>query len=58
MARRVDWVWFIISQIAFGLTAGFVVAREQPIATMQTWPLTARAGVQAGGRGVPDERRR
>jgi hypothetical protein len=46
---RVDWVWFIVSQIAFGLTAGFVVAREQPIATMQTWPLAARAGVQAGG---------
>jgi hypothetical protein len=55
---RVDWVWFIISQIAFGLTAGFVVAREQPIATMQTWPLAARAGVQAGGGRAPREPQR
>jgi hypothetical protein len=44
---RVDWTWFIASQIAFGLAAGFVVARAQPVATMQTWPLAARAGVQA-----------
>ena len=55
---RVDWVWFIISQIAFGLTAGYVVAREQPIATMQTWPLAARAGVQAGGARTPREPQR
>jgi len=55
---RVDWVWFIISQIAFGLTAGYVVAREQPIATMQTWPLAARAGVQAGGGRAPREPQR
>lgn len=46
---RVDWTWFIASQIAFGLAAGFVVARAQPVATMQTWPLAARAGVQATG---------
>jgi hypothetical protein len=46
---RVDWTWFIASQIAFGLAAGFVVARAQPVATMQTWPLAARAGVEATG---------
>jgi hypothetical protein len=46
---RIDWVWFIVSQMAFGLTAGVVVARAQPIATMQTWPLAARAGVEATG---------
>jgi hypothetical protein len=46
---RIDWVWFIASQMAFGLTAGFVVARAHPIATMQTWPLAARAGVEATG---------
>src|SRR5262245_23348235 len=53
-----DWVWFIISQIAFGLTAGYVVACEQPVATMQTWPLAARAGVQAGGGRAPREPQR
>jgi hypothetical protein len=46
---RIDWLWFIASQIAFGLATGFVVSRAQPIATMQTWPLAARAGVEATG---------
>lgn len=46
---RVDWAWFIASQVAFGLAAGFVVARAQPVATMQTWSLAARAGVEATG---------
>ena len=36
---RIDWTWFIVSQIAFGLAGGFVVSRAQPVATMQTWPL-------------------
>jgi hypothetical protein len=35
---RVDWTWFIASQIAFGLATGFVVSRAQPVATMQTAP--------------------
>jgi hypothetical protein len=46
---RIDWPWFIASQIAFGLAAGWVVSRAVPVATMQTWPLAARAGVQATG---------
>jgi len=46
---RIDWPWFIASQIAFGLVAGFVIARAVPVATMQTWPLAARAGVEATG---------
>jgi hypothetical protein len=47
LSARVDRGWFIASQIAFGLAAGFVIARLAPIATMQTWPLAARAGVEA-----------
>ena len=43
---RVDWPWFVVSQLAFGLAAGFVVARARPLATMQTWPLAARAGIE------------
>ena len=38
---RVDWTWFIASQIAFGLATGFVVSRAQPVPTMQTAPPTA-----------------
>ena len=35
---RVDWVWFIASQVAFGLATGFVVSRAQPVPTAQTAP--------------------
>jgi hypothetical protein len=47
VSARVDWTWFVVSQIAFGLTCGFVVARAQPLATMQTLPLQVRAGIHA-----------
>jgi hypothetical protein len=50
---RVDWVWFIVSQIVYGLAAGYVVWRAVPIATLQTWPLAARAGIEASGETAP-----
>ena len=55
MNARVDWSWFIVSQIAFGLAAAYVISRTQPVATMQTWPLAAAAGVEARGVGGPRE---
>jgi len=55
---RVDWLWFVVSQIAFGLATGYIVARAQPVATMQTWPFAARAGVEAEGVISPRERPR
>jgi hypothetical protein len=54
LGAHVDWPWFIVSQIAFGLAAGFVVARAHPLPTMQTWPLAARAGVKARTRSERD----
>jgi mono/diheme cytochrome c family protein len=54
--RQIDWVWFVASQIAFGLTAGFVVARTEKIGTMQTWTLAARAA-DVGTRKRPAGRR-
>src|SRR5262249_14084880 len=47
---RIAWDWFVASQIAFGLTAGYVVARATPVATAQTRPFVDRAGVEATGR--------
>jgi hypothetical protein len=47
--ERISWTWFIASQIAFGLTAGYVVARATPVATAQTRSFPARAGVEATG---------
>jgi hypothetical protein len=52
---RVDWAWFVVSQIAFGLSAGFVVARARPLATMQRWPLAARAGLEASSARSQEE---
>jgi hypothetical protein len=46
---RIEWRWFIASQVAFGLVAGWVIARTEPIRTMQTWPLAARAGIESPG---------
>ena len=43
---RIDWTWFVMSQIAFGLTCGFVVARTEKIETMQTWTWERRAGLE------------
>ena len=45
--ERIAWGWFVASQIAFGLAAGQVVARSAKIQTMQSWPLTERAGIEA-----------
>ena len=43
---------------AFGLAAGYVVGRAQPVATMQSLPFAVRAGVQATGMGPDREPRR
>jgi hypothetical protein len=45
--ERIAWGWFVASQIAFGLAAGQIVARSAKIQTMQSWPLTERAGIEA-----------
>ena len=46
---RIDWLWFIASQVAFGLTTGYVVHHSKMVETMQTWPLAARAGLESPG---------
>jgi hypothetical protein len=44
---RIDWWWFIVSQIAFGLVAGFVVNLHVKVRTPQfrSLPFTVRAGI-------------
>src|SRR5215510_6523054 len=46
---RIAWGWFIASQVAFGLITGYVVAHSKEVETAQSWPLAARAGVEAPG---------
>lgn len=47
--ERIDWFWFVISQIAFGLVCGFVVNRHSRIRTPQfrALPFAVRAGIQS-----------
>ena len=47
--QRIDWRWFVISQIGFGLVAGAVVSRQERVRTWQHLPLAARAGFDESG---------
>ena len=51
---KIAWGWFIASQVAFGLITGFIVAHSKEVETAQSWPLAARAGVEAPG-VMPDQ---
>jgi hypothetical protein len=49
MNQRIDWLWFVLSQIGFGVAAGFVVVRQERIYTRQPEPLALRMGIEAPG---------
>ena len=55
LSARIDWRWFVASQLAFGLTGGYVIARAQDIGTRQNLPLAVRAGIEAPGVLPTDE---
>lgn len=46
---RVDWTWFLASQVAFGIVAGWIVMRHARVPTGQAIPFALRAGVEAPG---------
>ena len=39
MNQRIHWGWFVVSQMGFGIVAGFVVSRTQKIRTAQRMPF-------------------
>ncbi len=45
--ERIDWLWFVLSQIAFGLVCGFVVNLQVKVQTpqFQALPFAVRAGL-------------
>ena len=51
MNQRIDWLWFVLSQIAFGLVAGFVVNLHVRVRTyqFQSLPFSTRAGILSQG---------
>jgi hypothetical protein len=49
LASRIDWLWFMASQVAFGVVAGTVVVRHSPRTTLENVSFALRAGVEAPG---------
>jgi len=47
--QEIDWVWFVLSQVGFGIVAGIVVSRQQRVPTRQHLPFAARAGFEVQG---------
>jgi hypothetical protein len=49
LKQRIDWLWFGVSQIGFGIVAGIIVSRQQRIRVWQHLPFALRAGIEAPG---------
>ncbi|HEY4764700.1 MAG TPA: hypothetical protein VIH75_13560 [Candidatus Sulfotelmatobacter sp.] len=55
LASRIDWLWFIASQAAFGIVAGLVVVRQPSFPTRENVSFVLRAGIEAPGTIPPRE---
>jgi hypothetical protein len=55
---RIDWLWFVLSQIAFGLVCGFVVNLHVKVRTPQfrALPFAVRAGIHSDQPGHSDKK--
>jgi hypothetical protein len=53
--QRIEWLWFVASQVVFGIVAGIVVSQQERIRTWQQLPLAVRSGIEASG--MEDESR-
>jgi len=47
--EHIAWGWFLLSQVAFGVVAGLVVAREERVRTEQSLPFVLRMGIESPG---------
>ena len=55
LASHINWIWFMASQIAFGVVAGVVVVRQERVSTRENLPFVVRAGIEAPGIMPPRE---
>jgi hypothetical protein len=55
--ERIDWFWFVLSQVAFGLVCGFVVNLQAKVRTpqFQALPFSVRAGIHSDATMRSDE---
>src|SRR5215472_7365685 len=49
LESHIDWVWFMASQVAFGIVAGLVVLRQSRMPTRENVSFALRAGIEAPG---------
>ena len=55
--QRIDWFWFVVSQIAFGLVCGYVVNLQARVRTPQfrALPFAVRAGLHIAPEDLPQK---
>jgi hypothetical protein len=53
LEAHVDWPWFVVTQIGFGVVAGIVVTRTAYVRTMQFESFAVRAGIETPGVVAP-----
>ena len=54
--QRIDWLWFALSQVGFGIVAGIVVSRQERVPTRQHLPFAVRAGLEVLARIDEDDK--
>jgi len=53
LEAHIDWPWFVVTQIGFGVVAGVIVKRTGMVPTAQYESFAVRAGVEAPGLMTP-----
>ncbi len=53
--KKIDWLWFVISQFGFGIVAGIVVSRQEKVFTQQNLPFAMRAGIEVPRSADPND---
>ena len=51
---RINWPWFVVCQLGFGLVGGFLIARSTHIRTLQSWSLADRAFLHTAQSGIDE----
>ena len=49
LSDRINWAWFVVTQMGFGIVAGIVVSKQERVRTWQHLPFAIRAGMEAPG---------
>ncbi|HTY42834.1 MAG TPA: hypothetical protein VMH79_13245 [Thermoanaerobaculia bacterium] len=55
LEAHIDWPWFVVTQVGFGVAAGVVVTRSAYVRTLQFESFAVRAGIEAPGVKPPHD---